>query len=248
MQWRFIEFRHYDPHLRLGLNEAVLDHVAGGGAPTISMSGWKPSCINIGYTQDVDKVVDREAAAKHGLIVVRRHTSGGAMVLTEEGEICWGLTAPESMLPPGTAPVYELTSGILIDALGTLGIEANHKPINDVVTTNGKISGAAMRRSRGVVYVSGTLLYRVQRELLLDILKPENDAQKDSLPEKLKRVTSIEEESDATREETIAALRAALLDGKDYLVGDWTAEELRRAEELAKTYSSRSWLEGAELP
>lgn len=244
--WRFIPFRHYDPYVRIGLNQAVLEHVSAGGLPTISLSGWKPSCINIGYSQRIDDVVDRDALDEHGLLVVRRHTGGGSMVLTTEGEICWGITAPEPMLPEGTQPVYEMTSRILITALAELGIEARHKPINDVVTDNGKISGAAMRRAKGCVYVSGTLLYSVDRTLLLDILRPERDTQKESLPEKLKRVTSIREESDATREETIDALRRALLDGKDYEVGDWTADELERAEELAKVYSTDEWLERAE--
>ena len=241
--WRFIPFKRYDPYLRIGLNQALTEYVQDGGLPTISLSGWDPSCINIGYAQQLSKVVNVVEAQKRNIPIVRRHGGGGACYLSKEGELCWSIVGRKELFP-SLVPreLFKFATQKIITALHLLGIDSKYKPINDIVTHNGKISGSSLKQEGDVVYINGTLLYSVDKTILDALLQPENDSERESKPEHQKKVTSISNESTATFDDAVLALQTALLDGLAVERGNWTKKELERAKELSKTYASKEWL------
>ncbi len=176
-------------------------------------------------------------------VLVRRQGGGGTTYLTEDGEITWGIVAPDNYFPDDVNKIYQEVCGQIAEGLEEIGIEARHEPINDIVTENGKISGATMKREDGVVYVGGTLLYKTDPEEMFTLLTPNEDKLKDKQIEEFRdRVTSVEQESDASFEEAVEALKKALLKGKDFQRDELTETENMRAEELADKYSSEDWL------
>jgi len=243
VKWRFIPFKRYDPYVKIALNEVAINSVRKDNRRIIWFAGWKPSCINIGYGQRIRDVINLEGANKLGLAIVRRQGGGGAMYLDEKGEITWNIIALEEFFSNDPNKIYEKVCGKVVDALGDIGISAKHKPINDVVTEKGKISGATLKRVNGVVYIAGTLLYDVNKQILEKILRPEKDiGKRKSLPEKEKRVTAVCKESRASFEETLEILKRNFLKDIEYEEIDWSKEELLNAEELAKKYKRREWI------
>lgn len=243
MQWRYIPFRHYNPYTKTGLNEAVLDSVSTGNDPTVFLAGWRPKCINIGRSQKVEEEVDMEEFRERDAVIVRRQGGGGTTYLTENGEITWHIVAPEEYFPEDVNQVYEDVCGRIASGLESIGIDARHEPINDIVTENGKISGATLKRNGNTVYVAGTLLYEVDAEEMFSLLTPGEDKLKGKAIDDFRdRVTSVSRESDASFEEAKDALKSALLQNKNFRQTSWRQEEMEKAEELAEKYRKEEWI------
>lgn len=240
---RYIPFTYYDPYFKTGLNKALMESVRESGEKTVFLSGWENDCVNIGYSQEVEKEVDLEEAEKRGLDIVRRQGGGGTTYLTRDGEITWGIVASVEEFPNDVNQVYKEICGKIAEGLSEIGIEAEHEPVNDIVTENGKISGATLKKEEGVVYVGGTLIYKVEPEEMFQVLTPGEDKIADKKIESFEeRVTSVKEESEASFQEAVEALRKGLLQGEDFEESELTDEERRRAEDLADKYSEEEWI------
>lgn len=240
---RYIPFTYYDPYFKTGLNKALMESARESGEKTVFLSGWENDCVNIGYSQEIEKEVDLEEAEKRGLDIVRRQGGGGTTYLTRDGEITWGIVAPVEEFPDDVNKVYEEVCGKIAEGLSSIGIEAEHEPVNDIVTENGKISGATLKKEEGVVYVGGTLIYKVEPEEMFQVLTPDQDKIADKKIERFEdRVTSVKKESGVSFEEAIEALSKGLLKDEKYTEGELTDEEKTRAEGLADKYSSEEWL------
>jgi lipoate-protein ligase A len=243
--FRLIPFQEYEPNLRLALNKIAIESVVNGGDPIISLSGWKPSCINIGYTQKIKQVLDLEEIKKQNIQIVRRESAGGAMYLGEKSDICWGIIANSEYFGTDITKIYQDTSKKIISALNEMNISAKHKPINDVILENGngKISGSAIKQIKNITYIHGTLLYKLNKKILNKILKPENDHQKKiKIKEIDKNLSSISEQSTVSYKNTIKILENNLTNNENYYIKPWTTEELEKAKELEKKYSSSEWI------
>lgn len=206
---KLIPFSHVHPDDKNRMNTQLIDWVAKHQEPLVWLNGWKPGCVNVGAGQRVEVVVDVAEATKQGLIVVQRQGGGGTMYLSEDGEVSWAIIAPKAQLPEDINDIYKEICGRIVKALATIGITAHHKPINDVATENGKISGSTVRKTKGVTYVGGTLLYSINREQMWSVLYPNGVDDKGRNKNSL-RLTSVQEESGATKEELISALTEGL--------------------------------------
>lgn len=242
-KWRYIPFTYYDPYFKTGLNKALMESVRESGEKIIFLSGWENDCVNIGYSQKISEEIDEEVTEDRGLDIVRRQGGGGTTYLTREGEITWGIVAPSKEFPDDVNRTYEKICGEIAEGLAEIGIEAEHEPINDIVTENGKISGATLKEKDGVAYIGGTLLYTVDPEEMFQVLTPDQDKIADKKIESFRdRVTSVENESNASFDEAVEALRKGLLKDKKFVEDELRDEELERAQGLADKYSSEEWL------
>jgi len=247
VKWRFVSFQRYDPYLKTGLNQAVLESVAEGLKPVVFLAGWDRNCVNVGRSQVIEEEVDLEEVEKRSLDIVRRQGGGGTTYLTKNGEITWGIVAPENRFPDDVNQIYSKICSTIADAMAEIGIEAEHQPINDIVTKGKKISGATLRKENGAIYVGGTLLYDVDMDEMFSILTPDKEKLKGKQIKEFKdRVTSISHESDVSLDEVKKVVRLQLLEEKDWEESSWSKEELNRAEELANKYSSDKWLYGEQ--
>lgn len=244
MKWRFIPFQHYDPYFKTGLNQATIESVRSGEDSVVFLAGWKPNCINIGYGQRIEEEVNLdEFNEREDLLIVRRQGGGGTTYLTEDGEITWSIVAPAEEYPEDVNKIYQQVCGRIAEGLSELGIDAWHEPINDIVSENGKLSGATVKKKDGVVYIGGTLLYEVDPEEMFSLLTPEEEKLEDKeIKDFRHRVSSISQDSGASFDETVDALRKALLSNKDFYETEWTEKEVSRSRELADKYSSEEWL------
>ncbi|MFQ3308616.1 MAG: lipoate-protein ligase A [Candidatus Nanohaloarchaea archaeon] len=244
MKYRFIPFKHYNPYFKTGLNKALMESVRETGEHIVFLSGWKPNAVNLGYSQKFKEEVNAEEFKKRDdVVLVRRQGGGGATYLTENGEITWGIVAPEEEFPDDINKVYQKVCNSIAEGLKEIDINSHHQPTNDIVADKGKISGATMKREDGVVYIGGTLLYSVDAEDMFSLLTPNKDKLKDKqIKEFRERVTSVETESEASFDEAVEALKSGLLKDHDFEVSELKDYEVKRAEELADKYSSKDWL------
>jgi lipoate-protein ligase A len=100
--------------------------------------------------------------------------SGGSTIFTDQGQLIFSLTVDQGAIPK-PEDAYSLTCGVIVKALRSLGVEAEHKPPNDIIVNGKKISGSAQTRKKGMLMVHGTLLVDTDLDRMMRILRPRHD-------------------------------------------------------------------------
>lgn len=241
--YRLISFEKFGPYLKTALNDIVIEYVQKTQVPVIWLSGWDQDCVNIGISQDPHKVLNIKTVLENNLPIVRRQSGGGATYLTKDGEISWAIVAHKEEFPTNLHDIYKSITQTIISALKKLNISAKYKPINDIITKNGKISGATLRKENDVTYIAGTLIFKTDKEKMNDVLRPENDdLKKEKIKESDKKITSIFEESDASFNESVNALESSLIEGLEIKKLPFSERELKKAQELSLLYRDKEWI------
>lgn len=239
MKWRVLPYTEHDAFTNMALDE-VLSQTK---MPTIRFYGWKPSAVSIGYFQSLESEVNLEQCKLSNVDFIRRRTGGGAVYHDQTGEITYSVIGDLKFFPTGIIDSYKLICGWIVDSLGILGINAEFKPINDIITNGKKISGNAQTRRNGVLLQHGTILYSVDVDKMFSLLKVPDEKIKDKLIANVKeRVTSVLQQKQISKDELYNALLKGFTDGKDFEISSFTGDELKRASELVSSrYSQREW-------
>ncbi len=243
MSWRIIGPETWDAAMNAALDEACMEHVGSGGQPTVRFYEWSPSAVVIGFFQKIQDEVDIELCRQKGIDIVRRTSGGGAMYLDNKGEITYSLIAPQHLLPNDVNECYRTVCRHIIDALASIGIQSEFKPINDIVTNGKKISGNALTRSSGATMVHGTLLYDLNLKDMFKVLKVGGEKISDKGIQSVEeRVTCVKNLADIEKNRVKKALIEAFSYGKETEMATWTDQEMKRAKELAiNKYKNDEW-------
>lgn len=244
MNWRVIPLSTTNAYMSMAIDEAVSESVAAGRSdPTMRFWRWGPSAVSIGYFQGIDEEVNLAECARHGVDVVRRRTGGGAVFHDHDGEITYSVIGPEDIFPRGIRESYQTVCGWVIDGLNRLGMDAKFAPINDIVVGERKISGNAQTRRGGVLLQHGTILYDLDVEKMFSLLKISKEKVSDKAIKSVRdRVTRVLDHNIVSIDQLYDALLRGFTSGKSFTMGSLTADEIRRAQELAETkYMTREW-------
>lgn len=107
----------------MAVDEALMESVAAGGPPVLRLYGFSPPTLSLGRFQAVARRLDPGALARDGVTLVRRPT-GGQAVLHDE-ELTYAVALGRGDLEPFTKrEIYRFISGLLLEGLRLLGIEA----------------------------------------------------------------------------------------------------------------------------
>ena len=244
VDWRVIPLETMTAAWAMALEETLVDAVASGGPPTLRFWRWDPSAVTVGRFQDVEQEVVLHRCQMKGIDVVRRMSGGGTTYHDSDREFVFSMTAPEGLFARDVVGAYAQMLGLVVEALGDMGIEARIKDDNNVMVGDRKVSGNSQRRGRGVLQVHGTVLWDVDEEVMFSVLRarPDRDGKGRATPSKHHPVTGLVALADVTYEEVYEALFQKLLKGRTYIVTSWTEEELANAKELvASKYGTEEW-------
>ena len=141
---------------------------------------------------------------------------------------------------------YTLLCGGLVAGFRRLGLDAEFKPINDILVNGKKISGNAQTRRFGGILQHGTLLCDVNPHLMFSLLKVPSEKIRDKLIAGVEeRVTSIRREIGAVNKDAvIQAMVAGFAEVLDIHLSPGTVsdEELALAERVkAERYANPIW-------
>lgn len=243
MKWRVIEMEACDAFTNMAIEEAAWEGVRNGTSPpTIRFYCYKPHAVSIGCFQSIRDEVNLEVCKNSGIDVVRRWTGGGAVY--HDQEITYGVIAPLNLFPKKIIESYRLICGWLVRGLESLGIEAEFRPVNDILVGGKKISGSAQTRRGGVLLQHGTLLYDLDLATMFSALNVSREKISDKMIKSAEeRVTCILRHCDLDKREVYEALVAAFTEGKDFEFGTWSEAEIARTREVAeRKYRSEEWM------
>ncbi len=125
--------------------------------------------IEIGRFQNASAEVNQDYLDEQGIILVRRDTGGGA-ILVDDGAVNVCFLVPEDS---GVYGDYKKLYEPVIQALKNLGVEnVEQSGRNDLIIDGKKVSGAAMTLSSGRVYGGFSLLLDINPEAMVQALNP----------------------------------------------------------------------------
>ena len=175
-KWQILDYSVASGKVQMDLDSELLSKRISSDIPnTLRFYSWKPTCITYGFFQNLNEEVDDSLRKKYSFDVVKRITGGGCVL--HDNELTYSVVISETDVPNDILDSYKLICSILVKALRNLGIDAVHKPINDIVVGGKKISGNAQTRRGGVMLMHGTLLldidskkFKVLKKVKLDKL------------------------------------------------------------------------------
>ncbi|NQT29995.1 MAG: lipoate--protein ligase family protein [Candidatus Saganbacteria bacterium] len=216
-EWQLIKTPRLSGQQNMQLDSKMFsDFEEGNISSTLRIYSWNPKCISIGYSQSLDKLIDRQKARDLGFDVVKRPTGGG-IVFHNEAEVTYSLvTAIDNpLLPKGLVPSYKKISEAVVFGLGLLGVDAriigaegkqetraslcfSYPAEYEIVVDTKKIVGSAQKRGKKALLQQGSVFVRQTEAKAFSLLKQkQNDLNAISLEEVLHRQISFDELSNA---------------------------------------------------
>ena len=246
---RFLDLKVNDAYTNMATDEALTKAKGEGKAPdTLRFYRWKPSAVTLGYFQSVEDEVDLEALEHYGIDLNRRISGGGAVLNSAEGEITYSIIMDENDPRISSDPTesYRYLCHGIIEGLAILGIEAEFKPINDIIVGPRKISGNAQIRRYGAVLHHGTILVDFDAKQMFSVLKISDTKISDKLIQQAEeRVTTIRKVLDrnVSFEEVRVAMEKGFAKalGVELEAGELSDYEKELVAQYREKYASREW-------
>lgn len=158
----------YDPWFNLAVEECIFRQMS----PTQRVLFlWRNNdTVVIGRAQNPWKECNTRRMSEDGVKLARRSSGGGA-VFHDLGNTCFTFMAGK--------PEYDksISTGIILDALHSLGLTAGASGRNDLIVTTAdgdrKVSGSAYRETKDRGFHHGTLLLNADLSRLANYLHPD---------------------------------------------------------------------------
>jgi lipoate-protein ligase A len=234
-------------HPQLALEEVLLGRLAAGvRGPTLRFWEWAERALVLGSHQVLANEVDVRAAKRRRFRVGRRMSGGGTMLLEPARSITYSIYAPERVVE-GMSFIesFAALDRWVVECLRDLGVPAEHRPINDMVSPEGKIGGAAQARRRGFLVHHTAMAFEIDPKLVPRLIRigrkrvsPHGVRSAEKTVSPLSRWVSL------PRDRVVEALAACFLDRYPACFGTLDAEELAAAHRLAlEKYGKREWID-----
>lgn len=245
--WELIRGQTYPEMMQMALDQVLTEEVgAGRRGPTLRFWERTEPAIIIGSFQSVRNEVDLDNAKKFGIQVARRITGGGAMFVEPGSFLTYSLYAPTDLVHGMSfADSYAFLDDWVLTALKSLGIDASYQPLNDIVSSAGKLGGAAQKRlSTGALLHHVTMSYDMDAEKMVQVLRIGREKTSDKGTKSAKkRVDPLRSQTGLSRNEIMDRMESTFRGLYGLTPGAVTADELSRAEQLVlEKFSTEEWL------
>ncbi|MFZ2782248.1 MAG: biotin/lipoate A/B protein ligase family protein [Rectinemataceae bacterium] len=244
-RWNLIRTEPMSPALNQSLEQVLADRVgAGERNPTIRFWAWDRPCVVLGRFQSVRNEVDPDAAKREGVSLVRRITGGGAMFIEPEGAITYSTYAPLDLVADlELLESYRFFDSWVVEALRSLDVEAWYQPVNDIMSSGGKIGGAAQARRGPAVLHHTTMAYDMNMPRMLSVLRIGKEKMSDrGVASTGKRVGPLRIQTELPRAAIIERFIETFGTWCDLHVDRLSPEERESGEQLAASkFASDEW-------
>jgi lipoate---protein ligase len=232
--------------MHMALDEVLLESViAGRRPPTVRFWEWTEPALVIGSHQSVMNEVDLVVAHGLGFVITRRMSGGGTMLCEQGRTITYSLYLPDSIVSGVSfRRSYALLDAWAVQAFIELGIPASYREINDIISSRGKIGGAAQARRRGCVLHHTTIAHSMEVELLPRLIRVgrERIVEK-GMRSAEKAVSPLSWFTSLSCAAVTRHLEQHFADHYKVRESEMTEEELRSGEALVESkYSTPAWI------
>jgi lipoate-protein ligase A len=168
------------------------------------------------------------------------------MIVEPGRTITYSLYAPESLVA-GLSFVdsFARLDAWAVDCLRGLGVPAGYRPINDIVSPEGKIGGAAQARRRGFVLHHTAIAHAMDTSIVPRLIRIGRErVSPRGVRSAEKAVSPLERWLALERDAVVAEMAACFRTGHDARPGEVTPDELDDARALAASkYATAGWID-----
>jgi lipoate-protein ligase A len=204
--------------------------------------------VCIGYHQDAEREVDLDYCRQQGIPVFRREVGGGAVFL--DGQQLFYqlvLNRDNPLVPPSKAEFYRRMLAPVVQTYRDLGVEACYRPVNDIITAEGrKISGNGAAEIGDYVILVGNLIVDFDYETMARVLLVPDAKFRDKVFKSMREnLTTLRRE--LGQPPSWDTMIAALVSNFEVALGPLTSARLpekvrAKTTELARTHATDEWL------
>ncbi|MEW5909003.1 MAG: biotin/lipoate A/B protein ligase family protein [Thermodesulfobacteriota bacterium] len=209
--------------------------------------------VCIGFHQDLFKEVDVDFCRNHQIPLFRRDVGGGAVYL-DGNQLFFQmiLKRDDRRIPTSKELFYQKFLQPVIRVYRRVGIPAEYKPVNDVISGNRKISGSGVGEIGSCIVFVGNLILDFNHEMMARVLKVPDEKFRDKVYRTLKEnLSTIRQElgDEKSREWNEDRLNRMMVEEFSMLLGPLTPKPLDsgiriKMEELRRIMMNDAWLTG----
>lgn len=202
--------------------------------------------VCIGYHQELEKEVDLGYCQEHGLPVYRREVGGGAVYL-DHNQVFLQWIFQRGHVPAALDQQFVMYIQPLVETYQQLGIQAYHRPINDVQVAGRKIGGTGAMATGEAVVLVGSLMFDFDMATMAQVLKVPSEKMRDKIHQSLQEyMTTMRRELGTMpdRAEVVHLYLRCCTQSLDAEIapGTLTDTELALVEEIDARFNSAEWL------
>jgi len=207
--------------------------------------------VCIGYHQNVFHEVDLEFCRENSIPVFRRELGGGAVFL-DGHQLFYQLILREGnpAIPLAKKAFYKKFLQPVTNVYRRIGIQAEYKPVNDLIVKNRKISGTGVGEIGDCIVFVGNLILDFNYEMMSRILKVPDEKFRDKIRKTIEdNLTTIRRElGDKEAEQwNEASLNAIMTEEFEKVLGslipcEKTSGLQAEMEKLSSRMTNNAWL------
>lgn len=253
--WRLIDLGVAEPYVAQCFYEAVALAVDRGLSPsTIILVQPSSPYVCLGYHQVLEKEIDVEYCKERGLPIIRRSQGGGAVYLNSD-QIFYQVVAGEDsrVIPRRVDELFERLLRVTVYVYRELGLNAEFKPLNDVMVNNRKISGNGAGKIGRAIVLVGNIILDLDYDSMARVLRIPDEKFRDKMAKSMREwVTSIRRELGYIP--PVDEIKKLLVEGYEKILGiklipsEPSEDEMNIFErEVKPKHMSYEWLHMPEL-
>jgi lipoate-protein ligase A len=138
--------------------------------------------ICLGFHQDAEQEINLDFAHANNIPVFRREVGGGAVYL-DSGQLFYQLIirADRPDIPGNKIEFYHKFLEPVIDTYREFGVDAEFKPVNDIVTNGRKVSGNGAAEIEGMLVLVGNFILDFNYEMMSKSLRVPDEKFRDKV-------------------------------------------------------------------
>lgn len=247
--WRLLDLGPIEPIETQIVYDMIAQGITEGESENTLIICWpaKP-LVSLGYFQEIEADLDTQFCRDNDVFYTRRVIGGGGVYL-DDGQMFYQLIGriDSPTTPKRIDDYYRKFLQAPVNAYQNMGIDAQFKPVNDLIVGEKKISGNGAGDVGNARILTGNIIFDFNFDMMVKVLRVPDEKFRDKIAKSLReRMTtvlletgSIPDRSEVKRdliqqyEETLEI---------DLVKGNLTAWERKRIEDLRPKYLSDEWL------
>jgi lipoate---protein ligase len=235
------------PSLRSQTIYHALAHAMAPGDPdTIALVSPADPYVCIGFHQDMEREVDLAYCRTQGLPVYRREVGGGAVYL-DRHQLFTQWIFHRDHLPFSLEERFELHVRPLVETYQAIGINAYHRPLNDIHVGGRKIGGTGAASMGEAEVVVGSLMFDFNSSVMARVLKVPSEKMRDKVYQSLREymTTMTRELGQAPDRDEVVAIyldKCGAVLGMEIVPGVLSECEEAAAHEWDERFLTPEWL------